>query len=272
MALVSGRYASPADPGVPAVGKIWFTLQPAAVDAGGVQRTQGPVVVALDDQGSFSVDLVPDSELVGVNGVATWRVDERIVGLARSWWLAIVDDQPVDLPTAYPGDELAPYAVLVPHPGPPGPPGPAGPSGALPTATASDSGSVLAVDAQGSPTWDKALPDLVALNKRFTTSMRADVDAKLNGRDIMGMDPQWYDPNTAYAEGDIVQFNMTYFVAKNDAAAGENPSTHPGKWLVLDLEATAIKAAHTQKQVQDIKAAAAGAADFAAFKAAVAAI
>lgn len=70
--------------------------------------------------------------------------------------------------------------------------------------------------------------------------------------DIVGMNPVPYDPAHAYAEGDIIIYNGSWWVAKTATQAGQDPTTHPGKWQVLDLEAIASKAAHAANQNDDL--------------------
>ena len=71
--------------------------------------------------------------------------------------------------------------------------------------------------------------------------------------DIMGMVPQPFNAGSTYAEGDIVLFNGSPWVAKKPTQAGDSPASAPGKWLVLDVEAVALKAAHAQQAVADLK-------------------
>ena len=72
--------------------------------------------------------------------------------------------------------------------------------------------------------------------------------------DIVGMAPVPYNGNVGYAEGDIITFADTWWVAKSATQPGQDPNSNPGKWLVLDLEATALKAAHATNQNDDLAA------------------
>lgn len=135
MTLVTGTYLLPGDGAQPASGYIRFTLQPAAMDTSGNQRVCAPVYASLDPAtGSFSIELVPDSDLV-VAGDAVYEVAEFVDGCHRApWFLFIADDAPIDLPSRYPGTTVSGAAVL-PVPGPqgergePGDTGAAGPQG-----------------------------------------------------------------------------------------------------------------------------------------------
>jgi len=70
--------------------------------------------------------------------------------------------------------------------------------------------------------------------------------------DIVGMAPVPYSATSAYAEGDIISYADSWWVAKSATQPGQDPTSHPGKWLVLDLEATALKAAHAANQNDDL--------------------
>jgi hypothetical protein len=125
--------------------------------------------------------------------------------------------------------------------GPEGPQGPAGPKGdqgdAGPTGPAGPKGDTGATGPKGDPgPQGPAGQDAVLPSDIVHTT------------DIMGMDPQPYDPAQTYTTGDIVKWQGSYFSAKNSVAAGagNDPSSASGKWLVLDLEAIALKAAHAQ--------------------------
>lgn len=125
---VTGTYLR-AD-GSPDHGHIDFCLVQEAVDVAGDQRTGSVVRAPLDDTGSIDVLLVPDADLVGVDGDAVYAVSERIGGMHRDWWLHIPDDaeSPIDLPSRHPG-EPAGNVALLPLPGPEGPQGPPGADG-----------------------------------------------------------------------------------------------------------------------------------------------
>ena len=131
MAAVTGTYRDAQ--GDPASGYIRFTLKPPALTVDGDQVVCSPVYAILDPAGHLAIDLIPDSELV-VDGVAVYEVAEYLDGCHRTWHLALVDDQPVDLPSRYPGDPAGDVAVL-PVPGPRGPEGERGPQG-VPVRTA----------------------------------------------------------------------------------------------------------------------------------------
>jgi hypothetical protein len=70
--------------------------------------------------------------------------------------------------------------------------------------------------------------------------------------DITGSDPVDYDATHAYADGDIIRFQGSYYVAKSATTAGQDPTTHAGKWLALDIDAIALKAAHAANQNDDL--------------------
>lgn len=111
MTLVSGTYTRPA--GQPDTGRVTFTLVPPAIDDTGDQRTPGSETVLLDATGSFSVDLVPDSDLVNLTeGSAVYAVREQVGAMDRAWFVILTDDVPVDLPSRYPGSEGWDGAIL----------------------------------------------------------------------------------------------------------------------------------------------------------------
>lgn len=56
--------------------------------------------------------------------------------------------------------------------------------------------------------------------------------------------PVPYNPQSGYSEGAVVDFQSTFYVAKSDTQAGQSPTTSPGKWLSLELDDIARKAAH----------------------------
>ena len=122
MTTVTGTYLLPT--GEPANGYVKFELCPQALDVDGAQRVCEPVYAMLDPvTGSFTIDLVPDADLVGVDGDAVYLVTEYVEACRRpAWYLHLADDTAVDLPSRYPGDANAPGAVL-PLPGPQGPQG-----------------------------------------------------------------------------------------------------------------------------------------------------
>lgn len=131
MTVVSGTYLRAGDGTAPASGYIRFILQPAARDSSGAQRWPTPVYAQLDDAGSFTIDLVPDADLVDVDGTAIYEVVEWLDGIKRGpWTLALIDATPVDLPERYPGDTyVAGSAAAALIPGPAGAPGGAALSG-----------------------------------------------------------------------------------------------------------------------------------------------
>lgn len=115
---VFGTYLNP--DGSPGVGAVRFTLVPAAVSETGMQYTEGPIVCTLDDTGSFRAKLVPDPVLV-TNGWAGYVVNERVVGLMRTWKLVLDGTlDSINVPAFYPGPQVELGAVK-PFPG--GPPG-----------------------------------------------------------------------------------------------------------------------------------------------------
>ena len=65
------------------------------------------------------------------------------------------------------------------------------------------------------------------------------------------MPPVTYDPSASYTTGDVIAYANSWWVAQQDTTPGQDPTGSPGKWLVLDLEATALKAAHTQAALDD---------------------
>ncbi len=126
MAQVTGRFIR-AD-GEPAGGYIRFTPMPPGVLATGEQVVAQPVYAMLDAAGQVSVDLVPDSAYINLDGSSVYEVAEYLTDSRRRWHLHIATDQPVDLPSRYPGDH-APTAAILPLPGPQGAPGPQGEPG-----------------------------------------------------------------------------------------------------------------------------------------------
>jgi len=114
MTVVAGTYQRP--DGLPDYGWVQFALVPPARLDDGTQVTSSAVRVSLDASGSFTVDLVPDPDLRGVDGTAVYEVTEHVGGLERCWLLAVTDDNPIALPDRYPGTALSPSPV-VPVPG-----------------------------------------------------------------------------------------------------------------------------------------------------------
>ena len=111
MTTITGDYKRP-DGTIPA-GRVTFTLVPAAIeDATGIQVTPGTVTATLDDQGVFTVDLIPDDDL-RVDGDAIYRVVESVGALSRSWDLLVADDTAIDLIARYPGTSVGPGAPTV---------------------------------------------------------------------------------------------------------------------------------------------------------------
>ena len=119
MTAVTGTYRDAA--GEPSRGYIRFTLHPAAMSSDGEQVTCAPVYGILDSAGFLNIDLIPDSDLV-VDGTAVYEVAEFIDDCRRTWWLILTDEEPVDLPSRFPGDTVGDVAIL-PVPGPRGPQG-----------------------------------------------------------------------------------------------------------------------------------------------------
>ena len=128
--------------------------------------------------------------------------------------------------------------------GPAGPQGPAGPAG--PQGPAGATGPAGPAGPAGQ---DAVVPPDV-----------------LRVTDVVGMVPVPYSDTSAYAEGDVISFNGSWWVAKQTTQPGQNPNTHAGKWLVLDLEATALKSNHALVKVTNLMDALAAATDFADFK------
>lgn len=150
MTTVSGTYLVADD--TPARGEVVFQLTPPAMDVDGNQRTSEPVRAPLDNLGAFTVDLIPDPDLV-VDGQALYVVTENVSGLNGRTWNLLVDGAPIDqLGDLYPGTALAPGAV-VPVPGPVGPQGATGATGATgptgPTGATGPQGPTGDTGAQG---------------------------------------------------------------------------------------------------------------------------
>lgn len=130
MTTVTGTYLLPT--GDPATGYVRFTLCPQARDVDGAQRVCEPVYAMLDPvTGAFTIELVPDAELVDVAGQAVYEVAEFVESCQRApWYLLVADDSPIDLPAMWPGETAAPGVVITPGPeGPPGQDGAPGPEG-----------------------------------------------------------------------------------------------------------------------------------------------
>ena len=183
MTMITGSYLEPN--GDTSTGSVTFTLVPAARDTAGNQRVPSQVRVLLDDTGSFSVDLIPDKDLVDVDGEAQYEVWEQIGRLERKWMLAVRDDDPIDLPSRYPGDVLSPAAVI-PVGGPQGPPGrdgsdgadstvPGPPGATGPKGPAGDEGP----EGPPGPAWSGAHRELGGLSAddhlQYLTSSRGDI-------------------------------------------------------------------------------------------------
>lgn len=112
MTIITAQYLR-AD-GSPESGWVSFQLVPAALDANSDQRTGTEITVELAWDGSLEVDLVPDSDLVGLTGDAVYVVREKVGSMNRSWHLLVPDATPIDLNTAYPGTEQEWTGVVLP--------------------------------------------------------------------------------------------------------------------------------------------------------------
>jgi hypothetical protein len=75
--------------------------------------------------------------------------------------------------------------------------------------------------------------------------------AGLQYSDLVHAAPVPFDPASGYNAGAVVSWGGTWWVAKRDTTAGQDPGSNPGAWISLDLDDLARKVVHADQLAAD---------------------